>query len=88
VPLLLADIGPNLIDLDAATGQLAHLFVHQLRTTLADLDQQAADRIAMRPGHALRRTDRIAFDQAVDDRTRRASGTRFIGLPFRRLYAV
>jgi hypothetical protein len=67
VALLLADIGPNLVNLDAAARQLAHLLVHELRASVANLDQQAADRVAMRAGHPFRAADRIALDQAVDD---------------------
>jgi hypothetical protein len=65
--LLLADIGPNLIDLDAAARKLAHLFVHELRAAVANLDQQPHDRVAVRPGHPLGAADRIALDQAVND---------------------
>ena len=67
VALLLADIGPDLVNLDTAAGQLAHLFVHQLGATLTDLNQQAADRVAVRAGHPLSAADRIPFYQAADD---------------------
>jgi hypothetical protein len=67
VRLLLPDICPNLVNLDATARQLAHLLVHELRATLTNLDQQAADRVAVRPGHPLGAADRIALDQAVDD---------------------
>jgi hypothetical protein len=33
----------------------------------AHLDQQTADRVAVRSRHPLRAADRIAFDQAIDD---------------------
>jgi hypothetical protein len=75
VALLLADIGPDLVNLDAPTRKLAHLLVHQLRAPVADLDQQPADRVAVRPGHPLSAADRIALDQAVDDLS--AAGERY-----------
>jgi hypothetical protein len=60
-------IAPDLVNLDPAARQIAHLLVHELRAAFADFDQQAADRVAVRAGHPLRATDRITFDQAVDD---------------------
>jgi hypothetical protein len=39
VALLFADVGPNLIDLDAAAGQLAHPFVHQVRAALTSTNK-------------------------------------------------
>jgi len=63
VPLLLADVSPNFINLDTATG----LFVHQLRAAVADFYQQPTDRVAMRAGHPLGAADRISLNQAVDD---------------------
>ena len=39
--LLLADVGPYLVNLDPATWKLAHLFVHELCATIADLDEKA-----------------------------------------------
>jgi hypothetical protein len=62
VALLLADISPNLVNLDTAAGQLAHLLVHELCTAVADIDEQSADRIAMCAGHAFGAADRIALD--------------------------
>ena len=38
---------------DAPTGKLVHLFVHEFRATVADLNEQATDRVAMRAGHPL-----------------------------------
>jgi hypothetical protein len=89
VALLLANIGPNLINLDSAAAKLAHLLVHELRATVANLDQQAADRIAMRPRHPLGAADRIAFDQAVDDLYRAGERDTVHWLaPFKNLYIL
>ena len=65
--LLLGDVGPNLVNLDPAARQLAHLFTHKLGATFANLDQQPADRVTVRSSHPLRAADRIALDQAVND---------------------
>ena len=43
------------------------MFIHKLRAAGPDLDHEAHDGIAMRVGHAFRRADRVALDQAVDD---------------------
>jgi len=51
VPLLLGDVSPNLVSLDTASRQLAHLRIHQRGASLADLDQQPADCIAVSAGH-------------------------------------
>jgi hypothetical protein len=67
VALLLADLSPDLINLDPATGELAHLLIHELRAAAAYFDEKAADRIAVRPGHPLGAADRISLDQAIDD---------------------
>jgi hypothetical protein len=80
VALLLADICPDLVNLDAATWKLAHLLV-QRGASIADLDQQAAYRIPMRAGHSLGRTYRVPSTKQLMTWTRRASGTRFIGSP-------
>jgi hypothetical protein len=37
--LLLADVGPYFVNLDPATGKIAHLLVHHRVTARADLDQ-------------------------------------------------
>jgi len=47
--------------------QGAHLLIQQLGAALTNLDQQAADRVAVRAGHPFCAADRIALDQAVDD---------------------
>jgi hypothetical protein len=51
--LLLADVSPDFITLDAPAGKIAHLLVKELRRAFADFDQQAHDGIAMRAGHPL-----------------------------------
>jgi hypothetical protein len=79
--LLLAYIRPDLVNLNAATGQLAHLLVHEPCAPVTDLDEKPADRIAVNACHPLRATDRIASTKQLMSWTRRASGTRFMGLP-------
>jgi hypothetical protein len=44
VVLLLADIGPNFVHLNALAGQIAHLFVHDPLTAFANLDHEAHQR--------------------------------------------
>jgi hypothetical protein len=81
VSLLLADVSPNLINFDTAAGQIAHLLVHQLCATVADLDEKPTDRIAMRS--VIRSVLRIELPSTKQLMIwmRRASGTRFMGLP-------
>jgi hypothetical protein len=67
VAQLLADISPNLVNLDTAAGQLAHLPVHELCAAIVDFDEKPADRVAMRPGHALGRPDKVILGRAIDD---------------------
>lgn len=45
--LLLADIGPDFIDLDALAVRIAHLFIGERGASLADLHQQTHDRVAV-----------------------------------------
>ena len=65
--LLLADIAPNLIALDLAARQVAHLLVRQPVAALTDLKAKPHDRIAMRTRHPLDRPDGIALDQGPDN---------------------
>jgi len=86
--LILAEIGPNLVNLDSTAGQIAHLLVHEVRTAIADLDQQAADRVAVRVGHSLRAPDRISLDKAVDNLDAAGERNAVHGVYFQSLYAV
>ncbi len=72
--LLLLYIRPNLIDLNAAASQVAHLLVHDRGAAISDLHQQPHDRVAVRVGHALCRADGIALNQSVDDLCAAANG--------------
>ncbi len=65
--LLLADVGPVLVNLYAAAGKLPHLLVHQLGAAGADLDPQPHDRVAMDAQHALGAADAVALDKGGYD---------------------
>jgi hypothetical protein len=67
VALLLADVSPNLVNLDTAAGKLAHLLIHEPCATVADFDQQPTDCVAVRARHPFGAADRVALDQAIDD---------------------
>lgn len=67
VPLLLLNIGPNFVNLDAAAFQIAHVCVHERGAPAADIYQQPHDGVAVGAGHPLGGPDRVSFDQAVDD---------------------
>jgi hypothetical protein len=43
-----------------------HLLVHEPRATVANLNQQTVDRVAMQTGHPLRAAE-VAPDRAADD---------------------
>jgi hypothetical protein len=45
--LLLADIGPDFVDLNTLAGELAHLLVHEDCAAVSDLDHRAQDGIAV-----------------------------------------
>jgi hypothetical protein len=67
VALLLADVSPNLVNLDTAAGKLAHLLIHEPCAAVADFDQQPTDCVAVRARHPFGAADRVALDQAIDD---------------------
>ena len=46
--------------------QVPHGFVHDLGATVADLYQQAADRVTVNARHALGGADAVSFEQGGD----------------------
>jgi hypothetical protein len=66
LPLLLHQEAPNLVTLNAAAGQLAHLFVHHFLAALASQKQQPHDGVPVESGEPLRRANRAALKQALD----------------------
>jgi hypothetical protein len=65
--LLLAHVAPNFVALDTLAMQVAHLLEHQFVATLTDLKAKAHHGIAVRPCHALNRTDGVALNKGSDD---------------------
>jgi len=63
VLFLRADERPNFVALNALARQVHQTIVHVLRAGRAQFNQQFRNRILGNPGHANRRTDRVAFDQ-------------------------
>ncbi len=84
--LLLADISPDLVNLDTAARKLTHLLIHQRGTAFADLDEKPADRVAMRVRHPLCAADRVSLNQAVDDLDSAAERYAVHGLTFIDVY--
>ncbi len=67
VGLLYPHERPYFVDLDALAGQAPHLLIGERSAAFPDLDQQPANGIAVRIGHALGRSDRIALNQTAYD---------------------
>jgi len=65
--ILLADVGPNLIALDGAGGDVLDRIFHDGHAVVADADQQSHDGVAMDASHALDGTDRTALGEGGDD---------------------
>jgi hypothetical protein len=65
--LLLADVSPDFIDLEALARQIAHFIAHEPFAAVPDLDHKAHDGVAMRVEHPFSRPDRIALDKGSDD---------------------
>src|SRR5205807_10568836 len=64
--LLLGDVRPDLIDLDAPAWKLAHPLIQEPLAALADAVRQTHYRIPVNPGHALDAPDAVSFDQRRD----------------------
>jgi hypothetical protein len=79
--LLLADIRPNFVHLNALAGQITHLFVQKTFAAVPDIDHEAHDRVAVRVGHTFGRADRIAFHQGSDDLGLASEGKAIHGKP-------
>ena len=88
VHLLLADIGPDFVNLDPLAGQVPHLLIGERSTAGPDLDHKAHDRIPVSIGHPLGGADRIALDQAADDLGTAGERGAVHGTFLNRLYAV
>lgn len=65
--LLLADVGPNLIQLDAVDLKVAHHATVEFGAAFTDLYGKAANRVAMDAGQALGRADRAALGKGGDN---------------------
>ena len=65
VHLLLANIGPDFVALNAMAIEVAHLVVGKCGAAGSDLHQQTHDRVAMRVGHSFGRTDRVTLDKGL-----------------------
>jgi hypothetical protein len=66
VHLLLADVGPNFVALNATAVEIAHLVIGEHGAAGPDLDHKTHDRIAVCIRHPLSGPDRGALYQAID----------------------
>jgi hypothetical protein len=74
LPLLLHQEAPNLVTLNAAAGQLAHLFVHHFLAALASQKQQSHDCVPVKSSESFSSANRATLKQALN------CACRYVGL--------
>ena len=74
--LMLADVAPNLVNLNALARQIAHLLVHDPLATSAYFDRKAHDCVTVRFGHPLQFNIELPSTRQLMIWARRASGVR------------